>query len=84
MKNGADVMLPEGHEIAALDRLLQLHQTQSLLDRPLQAIDMRLGDRLVVRPKGDAKNDARGEIQPGSGPQTAPPAVTPIIAKKPT
>ena len=84
MKNGADVMLPEGHEIAALDRLLQLHQTQSLLDRPLQAIDMRLGDRLVVRPKGDAKNDARGETQPGSGGQTAPPAVTPIIAKKPT
>jgi cell division protein FtsQ len=84
MKNGADVMLPEGHEIAALDRLLQLHQTQSLLDRPLQAIDMRLGDRLVVRPKGDAKGEARGEILPGSGGQTAPPAVTPIIAKKPT
>lgn len=88
MKNGADVMLPEGHEIAALDRLLQLHQTQSLLDRPLQAIDMRLGDRLVVRPKGDAKGDpkgeARGDIPPGSGGPTAPPAVTPIIAKKPT
>ncbi len=88
MKNGADVMLPEGHEIAALDRLLQLHQSQSLLDRPLQAIDMRLGDRLVVRPKGDAKGEpkgeARGEIQPGSGGQTAPPSVTPIIAKKPT
>jgi cell division protein FtsQ len=88
MKNGADVMLPEGHEIAALDRLLQLHHSQSLLDRPLLAIDMRLGDRLVVRPRSDARGDAngaaRGEPQPGSGSQTAPPAVTPIIAKKPT
>ncbi len=50
MNNGADVMLPEGHEIVALDRLMQLQQDHDLLDRPLVAIDMRLPDRLVLRP----------------------------------
>jgi cell division protein FtsQ len=53
--NGADVMLPEGHEVQALDRLMQLQQEHALLDRPLAAIDMRLGDRLVVRPRPDDK-----------------------------
>jgi cell division protein FtsQ len=50
MTNGADVMLPEGHEVVALDRLMQLQQDHDLLDRPLVAIDMRLPDRLVLRP----------------------------------
>jgi cell division protein FtsQ len=50
MKNGTDILLPEGHVVEALDRLLQLEQDTALLDRPLQAIDMRLGDRLVLRP----------------------------------
>ena len=55
LNNGADVMLPEGHEAAAIDRLMQLQQQHALLDRPLAAIDMRLGDRLVVRPRPDEK-----------------------------
>jgi cell division protein FtsQ len=50
LNNGADVMLPEGHEVVALDRLMQLQQDHDLLDRPLVAIDMRLPDRLVLRP----------------------------------
>jgi cell division protein FtsQ len=55
LNNGADVMLPEGHEVEALNRLMQLQQDHSLLDRPLAAIDMRLGDRLVLRPRPDEK-----------------------------
>jgi cell division protein FtsQ len=51
LNTGADVLLPEGHEVAALDRLAQLEQDHALLDRPLQTIDMRLPDRLVIRPK---------------------------------
>jgi cell division protein FtsQ len=54
MTTGANVMLPEGHEVEALDRLMQLQQGHDLLDRPLVAIDMRLPDRLVLRPKADA------------------------------
>ena len=55
LTSGTDVMLPEGHEVAALDRLLLLQQQHELLDRPLAAIDMRLGDRLVLRPRVDEK-----------------------------
>ncbi len=75
MHSGTDVMLPEGHEVAAIDRLMQLEQAHSLLERPLVAIDMRLPDRLVLRPKQEAAD-------------TAPPgtkgATMPVIAKKPT
>jgi cell division protein FtsQ len=53
LSNGADVMLPEGHEAQALERLMQLQQAHALLDRPLAAIDLRLGDRLVLRPRPD-------------------------------
>jgi cell division protein FtsQ len=51
LANGGDVLLPEGQELAALNRLQQLQQEHALLDRPLQTIDLRLPDRLVVRPQ---------------------------------
>ncbi len=50
LNNGADVLLPEGAEAPAMTRLMELHTAQSLLDRPVQAFDLRLPDRLVVRP----------------------------------
>lgn len=74
MNNGTDVMLPEGHEVAALDRLIQLEGDHQLLERPLVAIDMRLGDRLVLRPRPEAKD----------GPPGAAGTTVPVIAKKPT
>ncbi len=80
LKNGTDVMLPEGHEIAALDRLIQLQQDHAVLDRPLQAIDLRLPDRMVFRPRPDSKD---GGVVPPVPPGTTPPAV-PVLAKKPT
>ncbi|MFD1108728.1 cell division protein FtsQ/DivIB [Pseudoroseomonas ludipueritiae] len=49
LHNGTDILLPEGHENAAIARLAELQKAQSLLDRPVVAIDMRLPDRLVVR-----------------------------------
>ncbi|MBV9251137.1 MAG: cell division protein FtsQ/DivIB [Acetobacteraceae bacterium] len=64
MNNGTDIMLPEGHETAALDRLMQLQQDQSVLDRPLAAIDMRLPDRLVLRPRADAAAEHNPEPPP--------------------
>ncbi|WP_372623446.1 cell division protein FtsQ/DivIB [Falsiroseomonas sp.] len=50
LHSGTDVLLPEGHEAPALNRLSELHARHALLDRPLLAIDMRLPDRLVLRP----------------------------------
>jgi cell division protein FtsQ len=55
LSSGIDVMLPEGHETQAIARLMQLQQDHAVLDRPLAAIDMRLGDRLVLRPRADEK-----------------------------
>ncbi len=51
LTNGADVLLPEGAEAAALAKLVEMQDTQALLDRPLQTLDLRLPDRLVVRPQ---------------------------------
>jgi cell division protein FtsQ len=50
MKSGMEVLLPEGHESAALDRLSQLEAQHKLLDRPLARIDMRLPTMLVLHP----------------------------------
>lgn len=55
LHNGTDVLLPEGHEGAAIERLAELHREARLLDRPLAAIDMRLPDRLVLRPTREAQ-----------------------------
>jgi cell division protein FtsQ len=53
MTNGADVLLPEGAEAPALARLAELQASQGLLDRPLMVVDLRLPDRLVLRPAAD-------------------------------
>jgi cell division protein FtsQ len=50
LRGGMSVMLPEGHEAAALDRLMTLQQDHAVLDRPLEVVDLRLPDRLVLRP----------------------------------
>ncbi len=49
LHNGTDVLLPEGQEAPALNRLAELQTRNALLDRPLVAVDMRLPDRLVLR-----------------------------------
>ncbi len=67
MDNGVDVMLPEGEERRALARLAELQASHALLDRPLQAVDLRLPDRLVVRPLTEPS--AR---QPSSSPPGVP------------
>jgi cell division protein FtsQ len=57
LKGNINVMLPEGHEVAALDRLMSLQQDHDLLDRPLDVVDMRLPDQLVLRPHLDPQPD---------------------------
>jgi cell division protein FtsQ len=58
MKNGGDVLLPEGAEAAALAKLAELQNADALLDRPLAVVDLRLPDRLVVRPQQALPNPA--------------------------
>jgi len=73
LNTGADILLPEGHEVAALDRLQQLQQDHALLDRPLQVVDLRLPDRLVIRPKPEPHTDSAQNPpgQTGTGQQGA-------------
>jgi len=54
LKNGITIMLPEGHEDVALRKLHDLQASQALLDRPLVFVDLRLPDRLAVRPRAAA------------------------------
>lgn len=49
-KSGQDVLLPQGREAAALDRLAQLEDAHKLFERPLQRIDLRLPNMLVLHP----------------------------------
>ena len=62
--NGADVLLPEGQEGPAMAKLMELHSTQALLDRPLQTLDLRLPDRLVVRPQPERSPLPSGPRRP--------------------
>ena len=64
LSNGADVLLPEGAEVAAMVRLMELHTAQALLDRPLQTLDLRLPDRLVVRPQPEPRAASTGPRRP--------------------
>jgi cell division protein FtsQ len=79
LNNGIDVMLPEGHVAVALDRLIQLQHEHAVLDRPLAVIDLRLPDRLVMRPRAEARDGT--PLLPTTG-STAP--TVPVIAKRPT
>ena len=58
LRGGMNVMLPEGHEAAAIERLAALQQDHALLDRPLDVVDLRLPDRLVLRPHTEPPADA--------------------------
>lgn len=89
MNSGIDVMLPEGHEAAALERLAHLQQEHALLDRPLAVIDMRLSDRLVLRPRSDLKDGSVIPPIPPNAPSSAAASsgsttAAPLAVKKPT
>jgi cell division protein FtsQ len=67
LKNQLTIMLPEGHETAALARLDELQTQQQLLDRRLLFVDMRLPDRLAVQARPAA---------PAAAPETKTPENT--------
>lgn len=55
MKGGTEVLLPEAAAMQALARLVELQASHALLDRSLKLVDLRLPDRLTVRPNPDPK-----------------------------
>jgi cell division protein FtsQ len=74
LKSGATVMLPGEDQDAALGRLEALQQRMQLLDRPVQLIDLRLADRVVVRPKPAPASDdgTSGKDAKTTGPDPGP------------
>ena len=63
---------------------MRLQQDHALLDRPLIAIDMRLPDRLVVRPRPEPHSDAAaGSKLPTPPTSVSAPSVS-VTAKKAT
>ncbi|HTQ33248.1 MAG TPA: FtsQ-type POTRA domain-containing protein [Stellaceae bacterium] len=53
-----DVMLPEDDIAGAWSKLAELERTSSILQRDVEAIDLRLPDRLVIRVNDAAAKDA--------------------------
>lgn len=49
LDGGQRIMLPEKGAISALDRVIALHEAQDLLSRDLARIDMRNGQRPILR-----------------------------------
>ena len=80
LNNGADVMLPEGGEAPALAKLMELQRDYRVLDRPLQLVDLRLPDRLVLRAQPD-KPEAKDGGKPGEAGKTGDAGK---IGRKPT
>jgi cell division protein FtsQ len=74
LKNNVTVMLPEGHETAALARLEELQIKQQMLDRPLVFIDMRLADRLATRARNPGATTAPDNKSPDAAPVNLPQA----------
>ncbi len=67
---GIDVRLPEDNPVAAWRELASLDKEQSLLERKVTLIDMRLPDRLVLRSTGGAEestlsNQTKRKAHPG-------------------
>jgi cell division protein FtsQ len=62
LKNGIQVRLPEDGVEDALHRLTVLEQEQKIFERDIESIDLRLPDRLVIKPRGGAAESvAKGE-----------------------
>lgn len=74
MTNGADVLLPEGAAAAAIAKLAELQASDALLDRPLAMIDLRLPDRLAVRPQPEVLAEPHAGARPETHTQSQIPA----------
>jgi len=58
LKDKAVVKLPDVDEADAIGQLAALQASVQLLDRPVEAIDLRIPGRLVVKPYPVAKPDS--------------------------
>jgi cell division protein FtsQ len=65
LDSGIDVALPEEDAAGAWQRLAEVERRDGILERNIEMVDLRLPDRLVVRPVPDArKSPAKKGRQP--------------------
>lgn len=81
LKDGTTVELPDDHAPVALARLAAFDAKYALLDRPLAVVDMRLGDRLVLRP-WPAPGQPGAASAPGTPPSPEAPGAASTIKGK--
>jgi len=63
LTNGVQIRLPEHGAREALARLVDMDRREQLFDRDIASIDVRLDDRIVVRPSEQAlATDAKGNV----------------------
>ncbi len=58
LRSGLDVKLPDADFAAALDALATLHAAHGTLDQPLEYIDLRDPERMVIRKRGAPAEEA--------------------------
>jgi cell division protein FtsQ len=51
LANGIEIYLPEQDPHLAFDRIAHVEAEQKLLSRPIKRIDLRLADRMVIKPQ---------------------------------
>lgn len=72
LRSGITVKLPEQGAEAALREIAALDRSHELLSRDIEAIDMRLGDRLVVRLSQDAASAREAALKKRLGKEYRP------------
>ena len=65
LDNNVDIALPEDDPTAGWRRLAQLERSDGILEREIQAVDLRLPDRLVV-PHRSRNAEAEGQERPAA------------------
>ncbi len=66
--NGARLMLPAGFSHAAWAKFFQLDKRHRLLERGAAVFDMRLADRMIIRPGRARDTNAANRAVPAAGP----------------
>jgi cell division protein FtsQ len=62
--NGIDVKMPEDDATDAWHRLAEMEKSNGVLERDLLTIDLRLSDRIAVRPVGELPKPAARKSRP--------------------
>jgi len=57
LKNGVDIKFPETNLSEAANDLAALHSAHGMLDEPIEYIDLRDPERIIIRRKGETKDE---------------------------